>query len=62
MRILVNGTPREVSDGCSVATLVPPRPGIAIAVNGEVVRRAAWDVTRLDDGDAVEVLTAHQGG
>lgn len=62
MRILVNGAPCEVSAGCSLARLMPQRSGIAVALNGIVVRRAEWNTTRLDDGDAIEVLTAHQGG
>ena len=36
--------------------------GIAVAVNGEVVRRAAWDERRLHDGDRVEIVGAVQGG
>src|SRR5579862_4343108 len=36
--------------------------GIAVAVNGEVVRRADWPATALANGDQVEVLTAAQGG
>ena len=35
---------------------------MAAAVNGDVVRRAAWDTTQLADGDEVEVMTAVQGG
>jgi len=33
-----------------------------VAVNGQVVRRSAWDSTPLADGDQIEVLTAVQGG
>jgi sulfur carrier protein len=36
--------------------------GIAVALNGEVVPRSAWEVTGLRPGDRVEVLTAAQGG
>jgi len=39
-----------------------PVRGIAVAVNGTVVPRSAWPATELRDGDAVEVLTAVQGG
>jgi sulfur carrier protein len=39
-----------------------PARGIAVAVNGEVVRRADWPGARLSEGDRVEVLTAAQGG
>ena len=40
---------------------LPPK-GIAVAVNGEVVRRVDWAGHRLVDGDVVDVLTAAQGG
>jgi thiamine biosynthesis protein ThiS len=60
LRIHVNGEPRELDDGRTLASLVPPRPGVACAVNGVVVRD--WDQVVLGDGDAVEVLTAMQGG
>ncbi|NYI43923.1 sulfur carrier protein [Nocardioides aromaticivorans] len=40
----------------------PPRSGIAVAVNGEVVPRATWPGVVLTDGDVVEVVTAVQGG
>jgi len=36
--------------------------GIAIAVNGSVVPRAAWHDTVLRPGDAVEIVRARQGG
>jgi len=66
MEIVVNGAPRQVGDGMSldqVVTLIcDAASGIAVAVNGEVVRRAAWPATSLAPGDQVEVLTAVQGG
>jgi sulfur carrier protein len=36
--------------------------GLAVAVNGDVVPRSAWERTAIGDGDAIEVLTAVQGG
>ena len=36
--------------------------GIAVAVNGEVVRRTAWAERRLRAGDHVEIVGATQGG
>jgi len=67
MRLSVNGAPREEPDGATVAELVelltPGRTrGVAVAVNGTVVPRTNWPAVRLSDGDAVEVLTATQGG
>jgi|HubBroStandDraft_4_1064222.scaffolds.fasta_scaffold596576_1 sulfur carrier protein len=66
MHVTINGA-AHVSDGAfslsaAVATLTTARTGVAAAVNGEVVRRADWDRTALNDGDEVEVLTAVQGG
>ena len=36
--------------------------GIAVALNGAVVARAAWRDTRLQPGDRVEIVRARQGG
>jgi sulfur carrier protein len=66
MIVLVNGEPREVDDGTALAFLVTSltdrTAGIAVAVNGCVVPRSRWERDALRDGDAVEVVTAVQGG
>ena len=36
--------------------------GIAVALNGAVVPRAAWEQTTLKPGDRVEIVRARQGG
>jgi sulfur carrier protein len=36
--------------------------GIAVALNGAVVPRAAWRETVLRAGDSVEIVRARQGG
>jgi sulfur carrier protein len=36
--------------------------GIAVALNGAVVPRAAWRATVLKAGDSVEIVRARQGG
>ena len=36
--------------------------GIAVALNGAVVPRAAWRETALRAGDSVEIVRARQGG
>jgi sulfur carrier protein len=38
------------------------RPGVAVAVNGEVVPRSDWHRQELRTGDTVEVVGAVQGG
>ncbi len=64
--VLFNDMPRQLATGETVAELlrelVLPERGIAVAVNGEVVRRADWLTHRLAEGDRVDVLTAAQGG
>ncbi|MBD2896815.1 sulfur carrier protein ThiS [Actinomadura nitritigenes] len=66
MRIIVNGEPRELPDGASVAQAVAAvttaASGVAAALNDEVVRRSAWEATTLREADRLEVLTAVQGG
>ena len=36
--------------------------GIAVAVNGAIVPRAAWPQTTLRPGDSIEIVRARQGG
>jgi len=66
MRVIVNGQSFELADGATAAAavrlLTSAASGVAVAVNGTVVRRSAWDSAVLADGDQVEVLTAVQGG
>jgi sulfur carrier protein len=66
MNVIVNGKPVELADGATTAAavqvLTSAVSGIAVAVNGAVVRRGEWESTLLADGDQVEVLTAVQGG
>lgn len=64
--VWVNDSPRTLTVGQTVADLLAalevPARGVAVAVNGEVVRRGEWPGARLSEGDRVEVLTAAQGG
>ena len=66
MQVWINGERRELADGACVrdalAALGAPESGIAVAVDGEVVRRSDWAAVALADGARVEVLTAVQGG
>lgn len=66
MKIVINGEPHEAAADLSlaqaIALLTDAVSGVAAALNGDVVRRAVWDVTHLSDGDQIEVLTAVQGG
>jgi len=46
----------------AILGLTATSPGVAIAVDREVVPRAEWKTFTLADGARVEVLTAMQGG
>ena len=64
--IRINGAPEPLV-ARNVAELIAERcdtagRGIAIALNGAVVRRADWDATPLKCGDVVEIVRAMQGG
>jgi sulfur carrier protein len=68
MSIVINGQTTQVSVGATVTDLVNAATGhgdpagVAVAVNGTVVRRVAWSTTTVAEGDRIEVLTATAGG
>ncbi len=66
MIIAVNGEQIALGPGATVKTVVEllavGAAGVAVAVNGEVVPRSAWESTQLGANDRVEVLSAAQGG
>jgi sulfur carrier protein len=68
VNVTVNGDPRELPAGATVATVVAALPnapegrGVAVAVEGEVVPRAKWSSTAIHEGASVEVVAAVQGG
>jgi sulfur carrier protein len=63
--IRVNGEEQQHVDE-SVAVLVQrlgiePR-GVAVAIDGDVVRRSEWSDVRIADGNVIEIVTAVAGG
>ena len=36
--------------------------GVAVAIDGDVVRRSEWSSIRVQDGGVVEIVTAVAGG
>ncbi len=67
MEINVNG---EVAafEGKNIPDLLiargfePKQSGLAVAVNGAVVPRSAWEQTFLNHGDKVEIVQIVRGG
>ncbi len=66
--ITLNGESAQLDAGETVAAVLGllglelDARGVAVAVDGEVVPRAAWDSFTLTENARVEVLTAMQGG
>jgi len=66
MRIRINGEPKDLPDGLTVADLLgqlslePTR--VAVERNKQIVRRTTFTETALADGDELEILTLVGGG
>ncbi|MER3455461.1 MAG: thiamine biosynthesis protein ThiS [candidate division GAL15 bacterium] len=61
--IRLNGRLQEVPEGTTLQDLLgSPRPGVAAAVNGQVVPRERWQQYVLREDDRVEFVQAVQGG
>jgi sulfur carrier protein len=68
LSVTINGEGRELPAGATVASVIaslhnaPAGRGVAVAVEGEVVPRAQWATTALNEGATIEVVVAVQGG
>jgi thiamine biosynthesis protein ThiS len=66
MTITINGEPREVPDGLTVAALlehVGLNAGrVAIERNRDVLPRTRWKDTRVEGSDAYEIVQLVGGG
>ena len=66
MTIQLNGEQREVPDGLDLAGLIEwlelPADRVAVERNLEVVKRANWNETRIENGDRLEIVRMVGGG
>jgi len=66
MKITVNGDPREVPGGTTVADLIGilgiESGRVAVEVNREIVTKSLHETHALEDGDRVEIVTMVGGG
>jgi sulfur carrier protein len=65
MLVIVNGERKDVAAGTLTALLGEMEydgKHMAIAVNYQVVPRARWAETPLNNGDQIEIITPRQGG
>jgi len=67
MHATINGEAIEMTEPKTIAVLVEEtlgtseQRGVAVARNGEIVRRHDW-FQEVEDGDAIEIVKAVQGG
>ena len=66
MNILLNGQPRTLTPGTTIASLLEAEGlggrRVAVEVNGDIVPRGAHAAHALVEGDRVEVVHALGGG
>lgn len=67
LRLFINGESKDFPNNpVSLAELITqldlPASRIAIELNRAVVRRSEWEVTRLNDGDRIEIVHFVGGG
>ena len=66
MQVTANGDPIELAEGATVSDLLTglglAGKWVLVERNGEPVRRADLDATRLVEGDRLELVRAVAGG
>jgi len=66
MEVVVNGDPRAVAPGTTVASLLRelslPASRVAVERNREIVRKAEYEAVALSAGDRIEIVTFVGGG
>ena len=67
LHVNVNDADRTVRSGTGILSLLEEmalsgRPGLAVAVNAEVIPRGRWTEQRLREGDRILIIQASQGG
>ncbi len=66
MRLLINGQEKEFPPLATVAALVEhlgtKSDRVAVELNRDIIPRAKWDSTSLNDGDRLEIVHFVGGG
>ena len=66
MRLQINGDEKPLADGLSLADLIDELgmkgDRVAVELNREIVSRAQWPETILNDGDKLEIVHFVGGG
>ena len=68
MKIIFNGNERVLGDTAYLYDLLlqlkvqEDKPGIAVAINEDIIVKSEWQYTKLKENDRVEIIQAVQGG
>ncbi|MFA6147443.1 MAG: sulfur carrier protein ThiS [bacterium] len=66
MEIVVNGGPRTVAPGTTIASLLRdlslPSMRVAVERNREIVRKTEYEAVTISPGDRIEIVTFVGGG
>lgn len=66
MQILFNDEPLQCADGITLATLLDQlrqlKPGVALALNQQILPRERWDVQQVREGDQILLFQVIAGG
>jgi sulfur carrier protein len=64
--VVINGTRHEMAQATSVQNYLEQKGlagrSLAVAVNGEVIRKSEYEKTLLGDGDQLEIVRPVGGG
>jgi len=64
--LTINGESKEVDDGLNIEEVLKilnlPNERVAVELNLSVIRKAEWSVTKLRDGDKLEIIHFVGGG
>ena len=66
-KITINGEKRKIEAATVVDLLItesinPTAKFVAVAINGSVIPRQSWSVTKVKTGDSVEIVQPAPGG
>lgn len=66
MKITINNTLSEIEEGKSVKDLIDriyeSQGGIAVAINGKIVRKDTWAAHLIAENDDIVIIKAAYGG
>jgi len=66
MQILLNDEPVQCEEGITVAalleTLSQSKPGVALALNQQILPRERWEFQQVQDGDRILLFQVIAGG